>query len=208
MLLTIAAVMGVAPCLAVAAVASIEPPLHGPAPYSLLVTECDRQAAHPEDPDKVAPGRERPDLDLEAAIAACRADLQKDPANPRLLYQLARVLTYSGRIEEALPPLEQAVRLRYRQAIFVAGYIYLDGTLKAPKDPCRAGELIRESALRGRMAGEIGFPAWVLEGRFKACAVKQDRAEMIGFLESARARKPGYYPGLLIDTLLRELNTP
>ncbi len=144
-------------------------------------------------------------MDMNAAIAACRADLKNDPTNPRLIYQLARALTYSGHVDEGLPLIEQATRMGYAQAVFVTGYLYLDGAYKAPKNPCRAGELIRESALRGRMAGEVGFPAYVLEGRFKGCAVKQDPAELVRFLEAAKARKPEYYPGLLIDTLLREI---
>ncbi|MCC7198940.1 MAG: hypothetical protein IT483_05480 [Gammaproteobacteria bacterium] len=184
---------------------SADQQLKPPAPYSHAITECDRQAGHPDDPDKVVPGKERPEMDMNAAIAACRADLKNDPTNPRLIYQLARALTYSGHVDEGLPLIEQATRMGYAQAVFVTGYLYLDGAYKAPKNPCRAGELIRESALRGRMAGEVGFPAYVLEGRFKGCAVKQDPAELVRFLEAAKARKPEYYPGLLIDTLLREI---
>ena len=45
---------------------------------------------------------------LVSAIAACEADLKKDPGNPRLLYLLARVLTYSGRVGEALPYIEKS----------------------------------------------------------------------------------------------------
>ena len=79
--------------------------------YSQAVTECDRLAAHTEDPDKVAPGVSEAKVDLDAAIAACRADVARDPGNPRLLYQFGRALAYAGQIEESLPNLERSVAL-------------------------------------------------------------------------------------------------
>jgi hypothetical protein len=176
-----------------------------PSPYSQAVTDCDRRASHEDDPFKVAPGKERPQIDLPAAITACAADLKKDPGNPRLLYLLARVLTYSGRVGEALPYIEKSAALKYPQSLFVTGYLYLDGAYQAPKNACRAGELIRESAIYGRMAGQVGFPKYVLDGRFKGCAVKQDPAELAGFLAAAKATKPDYYIDLLVDVLQREV---
>ncbi len=71
--------------------------------HSQTVTECDRVAAHPDDPLRVARGVETRAMDLPAAIAACRRDLAQDPNNPRLRYQLARALTYAGEVNEALP---------------------------------------------------------------------------------------------------------
>lgn len=176
-----------------------------PSPYSQAVTDCDRRASHDDDPFKVAPGKERPQIDLPAAIVACEADLKRDAGNPRLLYLLARVLTYSGRVGEALPYIERSARLKYPQSLFVTGYLYLDGAYQAPKDACRAGELIRESAVYGRLAGQVGFPKYVLDGRFKGCAVKQDVEEMAGFLAAAKATKPEYYTDLLVDVLQKQV---
>jgi hypothetical protein len=144
-------------------------------------------------------------MDLPAAIAACQRDLQNDHDNPRILYQLARSLSYSGRGEEGLPYIEKSASLHYPQALFVVGYLYLEGLYSAPKDPCRAGVMIRESAQYGRMAGQVGFPAWYLEGRFKGCSVPQEPAEMVAFLEAAHATKPEFYHELLINDLLRQL---
>jgi TPR repeat protein len=190
------------------ALATADTPRVDPSRYSQAVTDCDRRASHPEDPHKVVPGLTQAQIDLPAAIAACRADLAKDEGNPRLLYQLARVLAYSGAGAEGLPYIERAAALGYPQAQFVAGYLYLDGILQAPKDPCRAGTLIRDSAINGRMAGLVGFPAYVLEGRFKGCGVRQDREEMQGFLAAAKAAKPDYYQSLLIADLARQLAAP
>jgi len=199
----IPALLAVSCCAAAAATAP--PKKFDPSRFSQAVTECDRQASHHDDPFKVLPGKEPAEMDLPAAIVACRADLQKDPGNPRLLYQLARALTYAGQVDEALPVIEKSVSLNYPQSLFVTGYLYLDGAYKAPKNPCRAGELIRESALYGRIAGQVGFPKYVLDGRFKGCPVRQDPDEMAGFLEAAKASRPEYYTELLINVLQKNL---
>lgn len=173
--------------------------------WSREPTDCDRLAAHPADPERVTPGVE-PIVDLPAAIAACRADLVRDPTNPRLNYQLARALTYSGAGREALPHLERAVAAKYPQALFVTGYVMLDGMAGIAADPCRAASLIHESAVHGRLAGLIGYPAYVLAGRFDGCeGLPRDPAHLRSMLATARAGKLDYYQGLLVAALEREL---
>lgn len=169
-------------------------------------TECDRLAAHPSDPDRVAPGVARRDIDLPRAIAACEAAVRADPGNPRLNYQLGRVLTYAGRGRESRPFREAAVSAGYPQALFVVGYLALFGLDDEPRDPCRAADLVRRSALAGRLAGEIAFVHWALEGRFDGCPTPRDRAEMQRFLAAARGRIGGdFFQGLLIDRLEADL---
>jgi len=175
-----------------------------PSPYSQTVTGCDRLAAHPEDPFKIVPGLETAQVDFQAAIAACRIALSQDANNPRIQYQLARALTYAGQIKEGLPLIEQAAALKYPQALFVTGYLHLDGFAGAPKDPCRAAELPRESAVYGRLAGIVGFPAYALEGRFEGCAADPDAADIAVFLEAAGSLTTDYYQGLLINVLRRQ----
>lgn len=171
-------------------------------PAAPTVTDCDRLAAHPEDPDKAAPGVPQAKVDLPRAIAACQAAVKADPTNPRLNYQLARTLGYAGRGDEAAGNRAAAVAGDYPQALFVVGYIHLFGLNKAEKDACKAGDLVRRSAIRGRLAGQVGFPHWTLQGRFKGCPVKQDWAEMLGFLEAAKAQAgEDFHKGLLIETL-------
>ncbi len=171
--------------------------------YSQEVTECDRLAAHGDDPFAVAPGRERAAIDLPRAIEACREAVRKDPANPRLHYQLGRVLGYSGRGAEALANRQAAVDADYPQALFVIGYITLFGMNQQPQDTCKAGELLRRSAQQQRLAGQLGFPHYVLQGRFDACPnVRRDTAEMLGFIAAARQQIGGdYYKQLLADDL-------
>jgi len=179
-----------------------------PSRHSQAVTECDRMAAHPEDPMRVAPGRSQKDIDLPKAIEACQAAIAADPKNPRLNYQLARVLGYSGRGSEAIPFRKAATDADYPQALFVVGFITLLGMNQQPKDVCAAGDLIRRSALQGRLAGQLGFPRYALQGTFEGCPVKQDVKEMLGFVAEARKQIGGdYYRGLLADMLQEDLES-
>lgn len=177
-----------------------------PSKYSQVVTECDRLASHPEDPNRVAPGRHQPEIDLPKAIEACRAAVAADPKNPRLNYLLGRVLGYSGRGAEGIANRQVAVDADYPQALFVIGYITVFGLNQQPKDVCKGAELIRRSAFQGRLAGQFGFPAYVVRGLFDACPVRKDRQEMLGFIAAARQQIGGdYYQGLLAEQLEREI---
>lgn len=174
--------------------------------YSQTVTECDRLAAHPDDPYHVTPGKERKDIDLPAAIAACEEAVRKDPGNPRLNYQLARVYGYSGMGEKAIPYRAAAVDADYPQSLFVVGYLHLLGLNQQPQDTCRAAELIRRSAQQNRLAGQVGFVRWSLNGTFAGCPVRQDPAEMLGFLEAAKKQVGGdFYKGQLVDLLTEQV---
>ena len=177
-----------------------------PSKYSQAVTDCDRMASHPEDPHRVAPGRERPEIDLPKAIEVCRAAVQADPKNPRLNYLYGRVLGYSGRGAEALASRQAAVDADYPQALFVIGYITLFGMNQQPQDTCKGAEMLRRSALQERVAGQLGFPRYVLAGLFDACPVRKDRQEMLDFVAAARRQFKGdYYQGLLADMLEEDL---
>jgi TPR repeat protein len=172
-----------------------------PSPYSQSVTDCDREAAHPDDPNKVLPGRTSREMNLDTAIRVCRVDLAKDPNNPRISYQLARSLTYAGKVTEALPFIERAAAQKYPQAMFVVGYLYLEGSYASPKNPCRAAQLIRESAIYGRLAGLLGYPSYVLNGRFEGCGLQADLSELREFVSKAKKSKLEYYPSVLVESL-------
>jgi hypothetical protein len=195
--------------LILAAISATAPPTDtplrwNPNAWSSAVTSCDRLAAHPSDPDKLTPGVTQPDLlaaGADLAIGACQAAVAADPDNPRLNYQLARSLGYSGRGSEAGAYRDKAVAGDYPQALFVVGYVFLTGQ-GAPKDACKAAPLIRRSALAGRFAGLVGYPHYVVTGAFSGCPqVRIDKVELLGFLDRARAHSENndYYRGILID---------
>jgi hypothetical protein len=185
----------------------IDAPLRwDPTAWSSNVTHCDRLAAHPSDPDKLTPGVSQADLlaaGADLAIAACEAAVAADPNNPRLNYQLARTLGYSGRGNEAQAYRDKAVAGDYPQALFVVGFVYLTGQ-GAAKDICKAAPLIRRSALAGRFAGLVGYPHHVATGAFAACPeVRIDKTELLGFLDRAQTHSENndYYRGILIATV-------
>jgi uncharacterized caspase-like protein len=74
--------------------------------------QCDVLAAEPDNNVAVA-GVEFDALDTAAAEPACRADLARDPTNPRLLHNLARTLDKAGHKEEAIGLYRQAAALGY-----------------------------------------------------------------------------------------------
>jgi len=188
--------------------AGLPQPTFDKSKFSQEPTACDLLAAHPDDPDRVAPGRERAEIakDYAGAIAACQSAVARDPENPRLRYQLARVLGYSGQGKLAMPHREKAIAGRYPQALFVNGFLYLTGQNENPKDLCKAGELMRESAIESRLAGLLGFPRYAMQGTFAGCTVKQDRAELLAFLDAARQQVAGdFYRTMLVDLLREDL---
>lgn len=201
----ISTLVAVAVLFALAAAAQAEALKFDASQYSQQPTGCDILTAHPDDPLRVAPGVRQSQVDAPAAIAACEVAVARDPANPRLRYQLGRAYGYAGQGEKAGVHREAAVAANYPQALFVIGFLHLTGENKAPKDLCRAAELIHRSAQYGRLAGQIGYPMWVMEGRFKGCATRQDPAEMLEFLEAADKQTSDFYQESLIAVLKRDL---
>lgn len=178
-----------------------------PTRHSVEVTECDRLAAHPNDPHRVTDGLTRAEMDLDAVMRACHAALEQDPDNPRLNYQVARAYGYAGRHAEGDVYRQRALMAGYPQSLFVMGYIMVTGWDGSPPRPCTGGELIRRSAQAGRYAGLVAFPHYYLTGHFDDCSDDYpviDRAEMLDFL--ARATSSDFYQSILVDQLVHQLN--
>lgn len=164
------------------------------------MTECDHLLSHPEDPDRVAPGVEDPLL--FAGTAACRDAVEKDPNNPRLRYQLGRVLFYSGSASDSLPHLEFAAANGSEQAQFVLGYITDEGFQGIKKEPCKVEDLWVRSARNGRFAARVSYPRHVAHGKFDGCDIQASPSEIRSFLEAAKAQAAGYYQQLLVDEVM------
>lgn len=176
-----------------------------PQAHSTDVTECDRLAAHPSDPHRVADGLTRAEMNLEAVKTACHQALNEDPDNPRLNYQLARAYGYAGRHTEGDVYRHRALKAGYPQSLFVVGYIMVTGWDGSEPRPCTGGELIRRSALAGRYAGLVAFPHYYLMGEFADCPDYPliDRNEMLNFLAQAASRD--FYQSILVDQLTHQL---
>jgi hypothetical protein len=167
------------------------------------VTACDTLASHPEDPDRIAPGVE--DIkDKDAAIAACEADVKKDPNNRRLRYQLARVLFYSQRTADSIPHLEFAANAGSQQAQFVYGYIIDEALQGVKRDACKVEDLWFKSANQGRFAALVSYPHHVMNNKFAGCKVQATPAQIDAYLAKAKGAADGYYQTLLAQTLTED----
>ncbi|MGD8558234.1 MAG: tetratricopeptide repeat protein [Gammaproteobacteria bacterium] len=91
------------------------------------VTECDRLAAHPQDPNKIATGIAWNELDASAALSACEAALDRDPANPRLQYQYGRSYDKQKYLRDAVRWYREAAQQGYASAQNSLGYAYERG---------------------------------------------------------------------------------
>lgn len=169
------------------------------------VTECDRLAAHPEDPDRAAPGVERADVDLPAALAACQKRVTEDPTDLHARYQYARVLFYSGKKKESMEEMRAAADAGYRQAQFVYGTFISHERPFAPRDICLTEQYWLKSARAGRQAARVSYVRHYLRGRFAGCKVQASHAEMTSFIDTAAREAQNFYEELLIEDLSDEL---
>ena len=173
----------------------------GTAAAATPVTDCDRLASHPEDPDIVAPGVPGSKVDVPRALAACSAAVERDPSNLRQRYQLARVLAYSGDSRRATEEMKRAADGGYRQAQFVYGLFVDRGRSDAPADICVAEDYWLKAARAGRQAARVIYAQQVFRGRFDACRVQATAQEIGQLLEAAAAESRDFYERLLIDEL-------
>jgi hypothetical protein len=173
------------------------------------VTECDRRAAHPSDPDRVGDGVATDVVmrDLDGAIAACERDLAAFPGVPRLKYQLGRVLYYARMYEKGFALIREAAQAGHRQAQFVAGLLYTTGQPGSvpERNPCAALALWRAAADRGHLAAQISLSRNVLRQVYGGCSAVPDLETIAGYLASAARATRGYYEGLLIEYLQEEV---
>jgi hypothetical protein len=92
------------------------------------VTECDRLAAVPGDPEAVAFGVEIWNLDIDAAVGACERAVAKFPTTDRFRFQLITMKIYQNRKLEAsfaneIGALEKLGASGYQHAYFMLGRI-------------------------------------------------------------------------------------
>ena len=154
---------------------------------SPAIAECATLASHPDDPDRIALGLEREEIDLAEAIAVCREAAAERPLDARTAYHLGRVLYYNDQQEEATPWLEASATAGYPQATFVLGYILLLGD--APKeDLCRAAELWRNAASLGHPWSAYHLVEKQLDGKLSGCPAEPAAGELPRLMRLARSQ--------------------
>ncbi len=165
-------------------------------------TECDRLGAHHDDPDRIAPGAPlKTAADQQAAIAACQADLAKQPNNLRIHYQLARALFYAGNTERGIAEMKTVADAGYRQAQFVYGAFINNKRPGAPADICVAEDYWWKSANAGRQAARLSYIRHTLKGKFAGCKLHATKADLERLLAVSLKEQDDYYQRVLIEDL-------
>ncbi len=151
------------------------------------VNDCDRLAAHPYDPSKVAAGLQMIEIDSGRAIAACRSAIAAHPGTPRFHFQLGRALQQSKNFDEAMAEYRKAADEGYPQAMNNVGLMYLNGTGVA-QDGAKALEWFRKAADKGDAAGAAYIGLVHYSGR----GVPKDYDLAIANYSEAIRRNPKY----------------
>src|SRR5204863_7079472 len=92
-----------------------------------LVTECDRLAAAPTDPNREGPGVAFDRIDTIAAIESCEQALARNPGNSRVMFNLGRANDRADRLAEAARLYRLAADQGYTAARHSLGVFYLEG---------------------------------------------------------------------------------
>lgn len=129
------------------------------APGAAIVTDCDRLAAHPSDPYRVAPAVVFDSIDPPTAITACDEAIKAHPNEARYLYQRGRARSKAAslaasdktRAEQnhaaAMHDFNAALERGYPVAFNNAAIAYRRGQ-GVPTDEVKAGDLYLETLNR------------------------------------------------------------
>lgn len=124
---------------------------------------CDLLAADPHDPDRVGPGIHGAIVNTRLALRACTAAVAQDFLNPRLSFQLGRVLDLVERFEEAEFFYRRAREQSYPAASERLGVLYKWGKGRQ-QDHAEAAKYFREAAPKGHPRAQLNLGKAYLEG--------------------------------------------
>jgi uncharacterized protein len=145
------------------------------------VTDCDRLASNPEDPNKTAPGLRFWDIDPSLAIDACDTALQEQPDVARLQYQYALALWRGRRFPEVLIWLRKAAEQAYPAAQADLGFAYDRGRgmPQEYRDDAQSIRFARLAADQGYSVAMADVGNHYMHGR----GVPRDFAEALKWLQ-------------------------
>ncbi len=116
--------------------------------------DCDRLAAHPEDPQRVHAGIPITALDEERAVAACEAALAAAPESARFRFQYGRALDKMGSFQDALGQYRVATKARYPAAQYAMGLIFERSNVM-PFNKMKAARWYRSAADKGHAGAQF-----------------------------------------------------
>lgn len=109
------------------------------------VSDCDRLAAAPSDPQKQAPGVAYNRLNASLAVPACKKATEESPQLARVWFQYGRALEKANRLPDAITAYQEAARLKSGVAFNNIGELYRDGK-GFQKDLKKAEEYFTQAA--------------------------------------------------------------
>jgi hypothetical protein len=119
------------------------------------ITECDRLAADPDDPNREGPGVALDKIDAPAAIASCGQALAQNLNNLRVMFNLGRANERAGRLDEAARLYKLAADQGYAPAQLDLGIRYDKGLGGLARDEREAVRLFKLAADQGLAAAQF-----------------------------------------------------
>jgi len=132
-----------------------------------LARDCDRLAASPHDKSR-PPGISGVELfvvDVDAARPVCQRALDADPENPRLLFEMGRVLQIEKDYDKARFAYERAISLGYSLAEMNLSEFYENGLGGLAKNDGQAVRAYQHFADQGLVVGQFDLGRMYQEGR-------------------------------------------
>jgi WD40 repeat protein len=147
---------------------------------------CDTMAADPFDPKKTAPGVSVEQIDVEHALPACRSAVEQNSGEPRLQYELGRVLTKIGDMQAAFELYRVGADRQYAAAQFTLANSYTQD-VQSESDTAAAFKLYQAAAENGYLKGyyELGELRWQGLG-----GIQNRREALQWFLKGAELGEP------------------
>lgn len=142
--------------------------------------DCDRLAAHPEDPQRVHAGIPITALDEERAIAACETALAAAPESARFRFQYGRALEKMDSFQDALGQYRVAAKARYPAAQYAMGLIFERSNVM-PFNKMKAARWYRGAADKGHAGAQFRLGLLHRTGE----GVAQDDGEALTLLRAA-----------------------
>lgn len=115
-----------------------------------MVTDCDLYAADPNDPQRSVPGVTNGLVNIRDALRACAFALAADVDNPRLQFQLGRVLEIARRYDWAEHFYNLAGQQQYSAALVNLGFMARKG-IGREVDQGRAFDFYMQAAAMGNL---------------------------------------------------------
>lgn len=129
-----------------------------------VVTDCDIYAADPNDPQRAVPGVTNGMVNIRDALRACAFALAADLNNPRLQFQLGRVLEIAGRYDWAEHFYTQAGDQQYSAALVNLGYMARVG-IGREVDLGRALDYYLQASALGNLRARTNVGAAFIRGQ-------------------------------------------